>query len=387
MERKDMTLTAEELESLVGKLEETNNEANKAICNIEDKYANYDNSNDPLEEGEAEYISNGILMESNEKSNILDFNHFESIDSSLDEIIDNNLKDSLAKNYNMSDEEVIKFANLIMRARAEDKTNMYEDLPDQLKNHIKNMADEEHIPIQNRKAFYQFAAESIISELINDAELDALSIDLEKAMKELIPAPMEMYSEFNREYIENEFLKVAEKIKEENPKTADNLLAMRSGFIDAYTYEPMYEAFKKSKIKKNVRRAEVLWNRTDVEYLRLAKICKFHLYSLNDIYKDLMNLGFTDTQAKRIATLFVYTYTDGVEDYHDESTYNDIYRNSFANYFEVNIKNLSINENLLSDFSKEIKENLVKLCDHIDTSIDEKEAELSNKKKNKKKVK
>ena len=78
---------------------------------------------------------------------------------------------------------------------------------------------------------------------------------------------------------------------------------------------------------------------------------------------------------------------DGVEDYHDESTYNDIYRNSFANYFEVNIKNLSINENLLSDFSKEIKENLVKLCDHIDTSIDEKEAELSNKKKNKKKVK
>lgn len=245
------------------------------------------------------------------------------------------------------------------------------------------MAIEQNVPVSNRKEFYQFSAEMIIDELIHDAELDALSIDLEKAMKELIPSPTEMYSEFNRDYIENEFVKVAEKIKEENPKTAENLLAMRQGFIDAYTYSPMYEIFKNSKIQKNVRRADVLWSRTNIEYLRLAEVCKFHLYPLNDLYKDLMKLGFSDIQAKRISTLFVYTYTNGVEDYRDETVYNDIYRNSFANYFEVNIKNFTITEELLSDFSKEIMENLKNLSKHIDTVISEKEAELSNKKKKK----
>ena len=96
-----------------------------------------------------------------------------------------------------------------------------------------------------------------------------------------------------------------------------------------------------------------------------------------------MALGFSDIQAKRITTLFVYTYTDKVENYHDENEYNDIYRNSFANYFEINIKNLTITEDLLTDFSKEIKNNLNKLCEHIDSVIDAKEAELSSKKKKK----
>jgi len=375
-------ISAEELDLVVNKLEESRNEIDNLMEEIEKEYEDYDNSNDPLEEGEAEFIGDGVLME-NSSSNILDFNHFENIDNALDEIIDNNLKDALATNYNLSDDEVIKFANLIMRSRNNDMSNMFDDLPAEVQKHIKEMADEQHIPIADRKQFYQFSAEMIVNELIHDAELDALSIDLEKAMKELIPAPMEMYSEFNKEYIEDEFPKVAESIREEHPKKADNLMAMRQGFIDAYTYSTMHQLLDNNKIVKNVRKAEVMWSRTNTEYLRLAEVCKFHLYPLAEVHKSLMALGFSDIQAKRITTLFVYTYTDKVEDYHDENEYNDIYRNSFANYFEINIKNLTITEDLLTDFSKEIKNNLNELCDHIDSVIDAKEAELSSKKKKK----
>lgn len=377
-------LTENELSTLIEVLDESKNYTDNLCTIIEADHKDDDNSNAQLEEGEGEYIGNGVILPvTDDDDDISNFNHFENIDSVLDDIINDNLKNSLATNYDLSDEEVLKFVNLITRVRANEKFNIFPELPEVLQKHIINIANEQNIPLANRQQFYKFTAEMIIDELINDAELDALSIDLEKAMKELLPAPMEMYSEFNKEYIENEFPNVAEKIKEENPKTAYNLLAMRDGFIEGYTFSNMYEVFKNNKIVKNIRRAEVLWSRTNTEYLRLAEVCKFKLYSLNDVYKSLINIGFTDIQSKRLTSLFVYTYTNGIEDYHNEEEYNDIYRNSFANYFEMNINNLAITPDLQSDFSKEIRENLNNLCKHIDTIIAEKDAELSNKKKKK----
>lgn len=382
-------LNETQLNEVIETLEEEKNETDELLAKIEEEHANDDNSNAPLEEGEGTYVSPGVLVSSrdDDESSILNFNHFENIDTALDDIVNDNLKDTLASNYNLTDEEVLKFANLIMRVRSGEKFNIFPELPKVLQQHIIDMTAEQKIPVAQIPQFHQFSAQMIIDELIHDAELDALSIDLEKAMKELIPTPMEMYSEFNRDYIENEFLNVAEKIKEENPKTAENLLEMRNGFIDAYTYEPMYEALKNSKIVKNVRRSEVLWSRTNTEYLRLAEPSKFKLYSLDAILTSLTNLGYHIIDARRMVTLFVYTLTDGIQDYTDEAEYNNIYRNSFANYFEMNINNLAITPELQSDFSKEIRENLDKLCHRIDILIDEKNAELSNKKKKKRGVK
>lgn len=388
MEEKNTTLTNDQLQSVIDILEESKNEADLLLEQIEKEHENDDNSNAPLEEGIGEYIGDGVIMPvDDDDDDDLDFNHFENIDAALDEIITNNLKDSLAANYNdLSEEEIIRFANLIMKARSNDskKFNMYNELPVQIQDQIKQMAVDQHIPVHQRNQFYRFTAELMIDELVSDAELDALSIDLEKAMAELVPAPMEMYSEFNKEYIENEFIKVADNIREENPKTADNLLAMREGFIHAYTYENMYEVFKNNKIIKNVRRAEVLWSRTNTEYLRLAEACKFKLYALNDVLNSLLKLGYSETQSKRFITLFVYTYTNGVEDYNDEATYNDIYRNAFANYFQVNVNNLAITPDLLTDFSKEIRTNVDNMINHIDEIIAQKDAELSNKKNKRK---
>lgn len=376
-------LTDEQVLKIASTVEESKNETDSLLSRIEAEYANIDNSNAPLEEGEAQFISDGLYMEA-EESNEIDFNHFDSIDKSIDDIINDNIKDNIAQEYNLSDEEVIKFINLITRIRNKEKFNVYNELPEVLKKQVDDMVKSQNIPLNQKPNLLKVTAQLLVEEIMKDAELDSLSIDFEKAMKELIPSPMEMYSEFNKDYIENEFVKVAEKIKDENPKVSNNLLAMRKGYIDAYTYEPMYELFNNPKIQKNIRRANVLWSRTNTEYLRLAEICKFKLYSLQELLQSLQLLGYSETSAKRLITLFVYTYTNGVEDYSSEEEYNDIYRNAFANYFECNIKHLSISDNLLTDFSIKIKEDLEKLSNHIDTVIAEKEAELSNKKKNKK---
>lgn len=373
-------LSNTQLDSVIDKLSESKNETDALLEKIEEEHANDDNSNTPLEEGETEYIGDGILLETKD-SEESKFSHFENINVSAEDLINNSIKENLSENYDLTDEEVIKFANIITKVRNKEKIKVYNELPESIKIHIDSIVDEQNVPLKDRSNVLEYTAKLIIDELINDAEFDSMAIDMEKAMKELIPAPLEMYSEFNRDYIENEFLKVAENIKEENPKTAENLLAMRHGYIDAYTYESMYETFKNSKILKNIRRSEVLWSRTNTEYLRLADACKFKLHPLDTVYKALLNLNFLEYQAKRIITLFVYTYTNGVENYNSEEEYNDIYRNSFANYFEGNIINLSLSGNILSDFSIQIKDNLVALCDHIDSTIYKKEEELSNKKK------
>lgn len=356
------------------------NRDNEDIIKVDEsqKYSDsIDNSNMKLEEGTAEYISDGVIMENEDND---DFNHFENLESNIDDIIEDQVKTNLSNKYDLNDDDALNLLMIIKKVRNNEKIDVYNNLPESIKNHINKIAEEQNIPKANKNKFLHFMADSIISEFINDMEIDALSIDFEKALAELVPTPAEMYSETNRDYIENEFLKVAEKLQENNPNQAKNLLDMRQGYIDAYKFTPLYESLENSKILKNIRRCNKIWSRIDSDYLKVAGVCKFTLYPLSDIHTSLMKIGYTELESMRFITLFVYTYIKDITDYKDESQYNDIYRNSFGNYLENNIKNLAISPNLTSDFSKEIKQNLNNIINTINDKISEKELELSNKK-------
>lgn len=377
MKAEETILNNNQLQQVLDTLENNKNETDTLLEKIEKEHENDDNSNAPLEEGIGTYITEGTIIEDSIDD---DISCFDNLNSSLDEILEDNLKNTLNSNYNISNEEAITFANLIIKARNGENVDVYNNLPKELKSYINNIATEQKIPDNNKKQFLHFAAKSIIDEMVKDAEISLLSFDLEKAMQEMLPTPTEMYSEANKEYIENEFPKVAEKIKEESPEKAQNLLDMRQGYIDAYTFDTMYQILNNSKVFKNVRRSNKLWSRINTYYLQVAGVCRFKLHPLSDLEIALSKLDFSEEQSKRIITLFVYAYLEGIEDIKDPNEYNNIYRNSFANYFESNIINLSINKNLISDFSKKIKENLISLSNHIDELIANKEGELSNKK-------
>lgn len=386
-------LTNEQLKQVATTLEENKNDTDKLMEKIEEEHKNEDNSKFPLEEGKGQYISDGVIIGDDTDDSDTNISNFDNININIDDLVEKNLKDTLGDKFNMTDEEVLLFNSIIARVRNDEKFNIYNELPTNLKDYINELLNEQGIPQKDRHLYANGMAKMFIDELISDSEFDAVSVDLEKAMNELVPAPNEMYSEINREYIEDEFIKTVDKIKEELKDETDpekiekftnvsnNLLGMRQGYIDAYKYEPMYELFKNFKVLNKVRKAEKQWKLTNELYLKLADKCKFKLYSLDDICTSLIKLGFTKQAAMRLLTLFVYVYTDNIEDYKDEKEYNDIYRNSFANYFEINITNLSISANLVSDFGKEIKENLFNLSNHIEEEVSKREKELSNNKK------
>ena len=301
----------------------------------------------------------------------------------LEKMIDENIQDVLVDKYGLEGEDAMKFANTIIAIRHNRPVkDLYDTLPEQLRTQIDTVTEQQGVNLpkgMSKKTYKNNLSRVILKDLIHEMEYEA--IDLEKAMNDLVPTPTELYSETNRELIEDKFPEAAEKIKETDPERARKLMDMRQGFIDAYKFEPMYEVLKNTKVIKSVRRCENIWSRIDQQYVKMAGVCKFNLYPLIDIATAISKLGFTETQAKRITTLFVYTYTDGMENFTTKEEYNDIYKNSFANYFEANMINLSISPEMITDFSKIIKENLTNLSNHIDTVISEREAELSNKKK------
>ena len=364
------TITNQELDMVKEKLSESINETDKLLADIEKKHENDDNSNAKLEEGIAQFINDGTLIGGEELEDD-DFSHFENINAKIDELIENSISENISSNYDLNDEEAIKFANLISNYRAKKNIKVFDELPKVMKEQVINLVKSQP-PVQPNMItrMLEFTARAVLDELISDAELDSLSIDLDKAMKELIPDPIEVYSENNREYIEEEFPKVAESIKDKDPVRAENLMAMRQGYIDAYTYEPLYDVINNdSKINKKLRKYDVYWSRVKNDFFAVANLTKFMLYSLDDILKSLMNLGYTEKQAKRIIIVFVHKYSNGVN-LSDEKEYNDIYRNSFANYFENNIMNLAMSDAIKSEFSVTIKDNLHKLCEYIDDKFE-----------------
>lgn len=376
----EATITDEQIEQVVEVLEENRNETDELLLKIEEEYKDYDNSNDPLEDGVGEYVSDGVVLPLEEDEDD-EFSHLDNLDSTIEELYDENIKNIISDKLEISDEEALNLFDVIKKVQNNEPVKVYENLPSKLKQAVEKLCDQEKVDPLYKDQILEYTAKNIINEIINES---VMSLDLEKAMEEFLPSTVgELYTETNKEYIEEEFPKIVEQIKEEHPKQAENLMAMRQGFIHSYTFEPMYELLKNSKVVKNVRRSETLWNRVDGEYKRVAGVCKFKLYPLSDLVDSLIKIGYTKTQAMRIIALFVYTYTNGIEDYKNAEEYDDIYRNAFANYFEANVRNLAISPKLVSDFSKQVKDNLQELSNHIDSTISEREAQQSNKKKKK----
>lgn len=375
------TLTDDQLKQVVSTLEETKSDTDKELEQIEKDCNNKDNSNAPLEEGTGQYISDGVIMPVNDEEENDEFSDLDNIDIDVEGLLQESIKSEMSNKFDLSDEDTLKFASVINRVRANEDFNVYKELPDPIKENINKAMDEEGIAKSDRYLYLNNFARMLIEEIISDSEFNALSIDLEKAMGEVLPTPLEMYSETNRDYIENKFLEVAEKIKEEDPIRAQNLINMRLGYIHAYKFDNMYDILDNTNVINKIRKASKSWNRIDNEYKLLAGKCKFKLYPLNETKNDLIKIGLSKESSEKLCALFVYTYIEDADDITDETIYNDIYRNSFANYFEMNMRNLALMKTPVTDFSKEIKDNIVKLSSYIDKRVSERETELLNNKK------
>ena len=140
----DEKLTENQLNEVTNFLEENKNDTDKLLEKIEKEHENDDNSNVPLEEGIGEFIGDGIILES--EDDIDDFSHLDNIDADLEKLTEEKIKNDLNSKFNLSDEEALQFASIISRIRNNEEFNVYDELPEQLKEYINKSIPKNDIP-------------------------------------------------------------------------------------------------------------------------------------------------------------------------------------------------------------------------------------------------
>ena len=175
----------------------------------------------------------------------------EDIQVSKDSVID-----AAKETYDLSDEEAIKIIDLVSNIRKDPKYPVYNNLPDNIKNIVNDIASKNGIPVNQRNAL----ARMILMEMMNDSELESSFIDLEKAINEAlnIPSIMDLYTEHVKTVMEENIPKMVEEIKDTDPDKAKMLSDVKDRFILSYSFDFAKEEYmKNSRLRKAVRRYDV----------------------------------------------------------------------------------------------------------------------------------
>lgn len=160
---------------------------------------------------------------------------------------DEDVKTNIIKNsgemFNLSDEEALDFADLLMRYRnKEDIPGIFTKLPSKIRNVIATMAAEQGVvPTE-----YNSVTKMFLDEFVSNAELDEVFVDLERSLDEAlkIPSIMDMYSEHTRSIMEEKIPEIIEKIKDKEPQNAETLRQIQAAFKRSYELSFLKDFYK-----------------------------------------------------------------------------------------------------------------------------------------------
>ena len=150
--------------------------------------------------------------------------------------------------------EMIEFCSLITKYRKDKNIpNVYSQLPQTFKNMISNLCLEQKIPFTE----YNHMAKMFLDEIVSQAEMDEVFIDIEKSLNEAlkIPTIADMYSEHTNEVMNVKIPEIIEKIKDTEPENAKMLESVREQFQKAYSLELLREHYEMTaRTRKFMRR-------------------------------------------------------------------------------------------------------------------------------------
>lgn len=171
-----------------------------------------------------------------------------------DEDVENRVKDNLAGIMDLPEVEMIEFCSLITKYRKDKNIpNVYSQLPQTFKNMISQLCLEQKIPFSE----YNHMAKMFLDEIVSQAEMDEVFIDIEKSLNEAlkIPTIADMYSEHTNELMNVKIPEIIEKIKDTEPENAKMLESVREQFQKAYSLELLKEHYKMTaRTRKFMRR-------------------------------------------------------------------------------------------------------------------------------------
>lgn len=346
------------------------------------------------EENEIDLIAKEVEIDS------LDVDIFQASNPDLlDSMSQEKLISTVKSGMDLSDEDAIKFIECIDEFRANKNANIYSRLPGKIKRFVDGMLTESGIPMHKREE----VARMVLTEFINDENLEAAFVDLEQALNETlkIPGLLDMYNSHTKEVMEKNIPEMAERIRDEYPDKADKLLSVKDAFERSYTFASAKEAYEKeSKIRKKVRRADSLFKRVLDEFNYKNIKTRFKIYDIFKIFDALMDMihsNAIDEQIKfytalnepapdslirikemDISSLDIKKFCVLLAASCECLDADDIIDASYMYYLTKNIISLKYAKNAKTDFTVELINNI---CDVI-ALIRNKEAEFYAEKKN-----
>lgn len=177
------------------------------------------------------------------------------------------LTSALMEKYdNVDTQDALKLIEVMNRYKSGEKFNVFEALPDSLKQAI----SAEAMSVGADKATINFFAKSFINDLVNNTYLDKEIKDFNKELKEVLAPMNNIAGTIMDEYSDEVYHKFtdnledkANEIQDTDPDKADELRKVSKAFNDAITLSRVHDVIDKtpSIINKAYKEARDSWNK------------------------------------------------------------------------------------------------------------------------------
>lgn len=385
---KKNTLTDEELDTVVEEVSECDN----GMMNNLKETVEVDPEAE-LEAGEAEVDPHTKQIDTiaSEIDTDLAIDLFDAADDEkLEEAVEGQIVNNVKSKMDLDDDDAYEFINIIREFKASGGRvpNLFDRLPEKIQEMIKGLMRESNIP---GKHIDQVTA-MVMSEFVNNAEVDAAFVDLEKTLAETlkIPSLVDMYGEHTNTLMEKNIPEMIEKIKDEEPEKAEMLQKVKDGYTASRTLSRVKEFYlSNNSAKKMVRRADNEFRHCIDSINRKNANTRFKMYDAYemiaalakvlcadpvleyskcknldiDIPEDvikLIDLKASETDIKKLVTLICFSC--------ESLNATDVIDASYMYYLTKNVIMLKHTQDAKTDFAAELINNI---CDLIALIRDE----------------
>ena len=246
----------------------------------------------PFESDAADLMAGTIDSMPSADVSLFDVNNTEV----LDEAAKARAADTAKGTFDLSDEDTYEMLNVISEMKKDPNYPVYNNLPEKLKEVIRQLAFNSNIPFSR----LNMVARMVMEEFLKEASVEQAFIDFEKSLNEAlkIPSIIDLYTEHTRTVMEENIPAMIERIKDEAPDKAEMLQKVKDAFTKSYTFSEAKKAFEEnSRIRKAMRRHDLEFKRSLNEFNFRNEKSNFKMNDVTELPEVLYHILIEEPNA------------------------------------------------------------------------------------------
>lgn len=254
----------------------------------------------------------------------------------------------------LPDDQAMQLYNLMLRYKAGEKFNIYNEFPPAVKDMVHNISN-----TKNPKVITNLS-KGLLEFFINQLNIEQEFIDLQDSIKKELDMPgmVDMYAEHLVESMEIDLLKKADELQESHPEKAEQLRMISNKFTHSYTYDSLHlELDSNPKIVKKINKELKKFNRACRDFNFKYQNSKFKINDVSLLVNTITRqLSCSEEDAKKFVLLFTNVCR--------EMTSDNIIEHTFMYY---TIKNILVIDHMEkeNEFSKKVLNNIREVINKI----------------------